>query len=138
MISTFDTLANKVIDKSNMDLPDMHYLSEFTELESKYKYLVFRIIWKALYNVMEIKINNTLDLSFPYLGTIKIKQGKKFEIQRKLEIAKELGYNNWIDIPLDKLDEASIKLKDIVTKDIISIPSKANNVPHIKLKLSKR
>ena len=116
---SFKVSMERTIDQANIDITDMPSLKDIVDLDSDLQVKSFKILWLAFKNIMTERISNQLDINLPYIGYLKIKYKNKFAIIHKANIAKELGYVNWIDIPRDKLEIALLKVKELTVNDII-------------------
>ncbi len=116
---SFRVSMERTLDQANNDITNMPSLKDIVDLDSDLQVKSFKILWLAFKNIMTERISNKLDINLPYIGYLKIKYKNRFAIKHKADIAKELGYVNWIDIPKDKLEIALLKVKELTTKDII-------------------
>ena len=111
-------MVDNVLSMVNNDVTEKEYLEDISNLDEVLQLEVFRILWLAFKNTMFTRIPKGLPITLPYLGTLKIRHKNKFALKRKQEIALKLGYNDWLDIPRDKLDLALKEVKELTIADI--------------------
>jgi len=139
-------LIDGVLGKANTDIDTMSYLSDIVDMDENLQIEVFKLLWLAFKNVIADRVSKGLPISLPYLGTIKIKGYNKIALVKKQEISNELGYNDWKNIPKDKLEKASKEVNkrlndEIKAKKLINgVTKKANHqvTKVMKLKLPKK
>lgn len=134
-----DNIRNKAIDQTlsrvNQDVTSNKALEEFADLDNGEQIEIINIIFLALKNIVRNCIIAKTDINIPYIGILKIKEHNKFAIRHKLNVANELGYNNYNEIPKDKIDLANIKVRELVRSDIkqSKTTTKKKRVSHQKL-----
>ena len=101
-------------DKTISDAIDMEdvkvYLRPFNRYDPNIQSLIFDVMDKAVSNVLTDDIVDMIPFTIPFIGRIKVSEGKKFEINSRSTVAKEFGYDSFDDMPREIYDEACAKL----------------------------
>jgi hypothetical protein len=142
---SLEFIVNSTLDKANYDIDTMPYLQEVVDMDSNTQIEAFKLVWLAFKNVIRNKVEFGKSIPLPFIGSIKIKPFNKIAIAKNAEVAKELGYNNWINIPKDKLDYAQKRVHELFTeqikenKKILPVNKRKNNqiTKVLRLKLPK-
>ena len=114
-------MENGVLVEADREIDKHSYLIEFDVLDDSVKQLVIKTVWQAFKNILLDRIPKGLPIVLPYIGTLKITDKNKYANTFKLEIATTLGYNEWNEIPRDKLDDATVTLKKLLYNKITAV-----------------
>ncbi len=137
-----DTIDDiKFISNSIINNNALNY-EYFNDLDKSIKFIVLNLILKSFKEIFRETIQLGLPVTLPTIGKLKIKNINKLALKYKSEIAKDLGYINYSDIPKLELDKAKIILDaKMNTKNVKSyltqIKLKNNNDILIKKKVLK-
>lgn len=118
-----DGIKSKAIERTlnnaSNNVLSFKHLESFVDLSNSDQREILNIISLAFKNVIKNTILSKGELTLPYIGIIKIKTNNKFAIKNKEIVANELGYNEFILIPKDKLDFANQRVRELTSADII-------------------
>jgi hypothetical protein len=112
-----DEIYREVIKTLDVDIQNTEYFTEFDVLDIDNKLLAIKYINKAFDESAKDQMFLKEDILIPFVGKLKIKAVRQFALNHMDEVAKELGYINFYDIPRDKLDYANKKVKELTLQD---------------------
>lgn len=118
------TIRRKAIDSLITSIEDKaigkNRFEPFADLEHSEQYEVMDILNMAFSNVFKTQIENREDVTLPTIAKIKIKKVNKIALEHKKQVAVDMNYIDFNNIPLDKLDEANSKVKELTINTLKS------------------
>ena len=118
MNSSFRYMVSGTLGKAETDLDRHKHLMELVKLDDASQTLVFKLLWQSFKNVIRDRVLNREPVLLPFIGKLHISNKNKYALILKLQIAKDLGYSSWNEIPIDKLDDATELLKSKLYKPL--------------------
>jgi hypothetical protein len=131
-------VQDSVIDLALNQVVENESLAEFVDMDVSQQLDVFKLLNEAFKDIFNYQVNNMIPVTLPYIGKLKIKEINKIALKHKHNLSVELGYNNYNDVPKDKLNEINkiVKTKTIEEyidfkkqRDIIAKDKKKNAKP---------
>lgn len=132
-------VIENVIDLALNEAVCNESFGELVDMEVSQQLDVFKLINKAFKNVFFYQVNNKVPVTLPYIGKLRIKDINRIALKYKNELAKEIGYNNYDDVPKDKLTNLNKIIKDKTINEYVEFKlQKSANLKIKKVKLKKK
>lgn len=118
-MTSYEYMVGRVLSHANQNVSKDKKLEKLVDLEPKLQLLSFKLIWLAFKNVIAEQVKYERDIVLPYIGSLRLKGETKILLKYRQQILKELGYNDWGEIPIDKLKECKDKAYLLAKDEII-------------------
>jgi hypothetical protein len=118
MITVNDIARDKAFDNLNMMSEEDNRLAMLADLDDVDKERFYKILKLAIHKVMSNVVATKGVFAINGIGKIKIKDINKLALVHKNNIAKEMGFDTFREVPKDKLAELNKRAYDLTILDI--------------------